>query len=401
MVVYISESLGSKKNGGSSLSGYEFLQLLRIKYKDIVVLTHDDLKIEDVNHDNEFYGKSLNSIRKVIIPKKVYTLGKVSLRRILIKVFYFFKYLFRRNVISLDEIKDSGQNILFVNSWSTIFKYNISDYDDFKLVCIVRGSPESFIWQSHESDKEALLLKEAAYLDQFNSLIYVSKNGIGSWKEYKSVETNNYYLPNSINEIDLEDERMKFDQGDYDQLFDPENFNVTVVGSIQTRKAQDILLSLFPEILESIPNLKIHLIGNISELWGGPKIIGEITKFQFSEYFKIHGHSNNVFKYMFPADLLLFTSRAEAFPRTVAEYMAVGKPIIAADVSGVNEMIKDGYNGFLYNPHEEDALMNAFRKFFEAENKGAVLAQNAKETYFSVFSKSEHIKKAIKLFENL
>lgn len=401
MVIYISESLNSKKNGGSSLSGYDFLQLLRIKYEDIVVITYDDLKVEDLNSDNEFYGEKLNSVKKVIIPQKIYHLGKVSVRRILIKIFYFFKYLLKKKLIDVSELEDSGKNILFVSSWSIIFKHNIVNYDNYKLVCIVRGSPESFIWQSHEPDKTKLLNKEAGYLDQFDSLIYVSKNGIDSWNEYKSVNTKDYYLPNSINEIDLEKERQQYNNSDDQNIFNSNLFNVVVVGSIQTRKAQDILLNIFPKILETIPNIKIHLIGNISEMWGGTEIINEINKSKYSKYFEFHGHSNNVFQYLFPADLLLFTSRAEAFPRTVAEYMAAGKPIIAADVSGVNEMIIDGHNGFLYNPHEPNTLLEAINKLLNKEQYGIEFGVNAKNIYYSKFSKEKYIQKGLKIIHKI
>ena len=401
MVIYISESLNSKKNGGSSLSGYEFLQLLRIKYKDVVVLTYDDLSVLEVNADNEFYGQKLNPIKKVIIPKKFYALGKVSLRRLLIKIYYFLVYFFRKKTIDLAEFEDSGQNILFVNSWSTIFRNNISNYDKFHSVCIVRGSPESFIWQSNESDKEKLLYKEASYLDKFKSLIYVSKNGIDSWSNYKTVETNNFYLPNSINEIDLERERQKFQLGEYSSLFDPSDYNILVVGSVQLRKAQDILLNLFPRLLELKQNAKIHLVGNISEMWGGSKIIKEIKDSKYSEYFIVYGHSDNVFKYMFQADLLIFTSRAEAFPRTVAEYMGVGKPIIAADVSGVNEMIQSDLNGILYNPFEDNDLINAIERLLKTDDAGAKLGVNAKKTYYSIFSKGEQIKRVSVIMEKI
>lgn len=401
MVIYISESLNSKKNGGSSLSGYEFLQLLRIKYKDIVVLTYDDLLIDEVNNDDEFYGHKLNRIHRIIIPKKIYTLGKVSVRRILIKIYYFFMYLFRKKTIDLEEFKSQGENVLFVNSWSTIFRNNIKSYEKYHTVCIVRGSPESFIWQSHEKDKEKLLYKEAAYLDQFKSLIYVSKNGIDSWSKYKAKKTNNFYLPNSINEIDLEIEREKYLSGDSPSLYDQDDYNILVVGSIQIRKAQDLLLNLFPKLPKLKRNAKIHLVGNISEMWGGNEIIKKIKESNYSKYFVIHGHSDNVFKYMFQADLLIFTSRAEAFPRTVAEYMGVGKPIIAADVSGVNEMIDNNKNGLLYDPFKKNDLINAVESVLNSHDKGRALGLNAKKTYYNNFSKSEQAKKANTIMEKI
>ena len=99
------------------------------------------------------------------------------------------------------------------------------------------------------------------------------------------------------------------------------------------------------------------------------------------------------------ADLLIFTSHAEAFPRTVAEYMALGKPILAADVSGVNEMIKDNENGYLFNSLDPDSLVEAFRKIESSELERIRLSKNASNTYWSKFSKSNHINRALEIFK--
>ena len=111
----------------------------------------------------------------------------------------------------------------------------------------------------------------------------------------------------------------------------------------------------------------------------------------------IHGHSDNVFKYMFQADLLIFTSRAEAFPRTVAEYMGVGKPIIAADVSGVNEMIIDEENGLLFNPFKKESLLNVLTKYLREEEQYTKLGEEAWSFYYSIISKKNHIDKFIQI----
>jgi glycosyltransferase involved in cell wall biosynthesis len=403
MIIYISENLNNKKNGGSSTSGFEFLQFLRIKHKNIVVLTVDKLNF---NSDKDlFYGRKVNEIKKVVTLNRPYVLKIVTFKKVLKKIYYYFKDVFKTKSCDLSNFYDekSSENVIYVNSWSTLFdKSKIHNYDGFKKVCIVRGSPESFFWQSFDQDKNKAIRDAANYLELFDNLIFVSNNGLHAWNKMFKHPIPSYYLPNSINEIDVEN-ALQFSISDAkDKLrINPIDFNIVVVGSIQLRKAQDILLNIVKDLIKFIPNLKFHIVGGVSDTWGGDVIYKDITNSEFSSYFVFHGHSNDQILFMQAADICLFTSRAEAFPRTVAEYMSLGKPIIASDVSGVNEMIIDGENGVLYTNDELEKLTKAIIKLHDDSDYANNLGKRAKVDYYNKFSKEIHIKNAIKVFTQI
>ena len=98
---------------------------------------------------------------------------------------------------------------------------------------------------------------------------------------------------------------------------------------------------------------------------------------------------------------MLFTSRAEAFPRTVAEYMVMEKPIVAANVSGVNEMISNDVNGLLYNPFKPDELTSSIFKIYNSKEKQRLFSINAREKYYSTFSKKIQIENARRIFKKI
>src|SRR4029077_19900044 len=64
------------------------------------------------------------------------------------------------------------------------------------------------------------------------------------------------------------------------------------------------------------------------------------------------------------ADAAILSSSWENFPHTVVEALAVGTPVIATDVGGVAEVVRDGENGLLVPAGDASALADAVRRYF-------------------------------------
>jgi glycosyltransferase involved in cell wall biosynthesis len=80
------------------------------------------------------------------------------------------------------------------------------------------------------------------------------------------------------------------------------------------------------------------------------------------------------------ADALLLSSTWENFPHAVVEALAVGTPVIATDVGGVAEVVRDGENGLLVTPGDPQPLADAIRRFFADEALRARLRAGAQAT---------------------
>ncbi|HUH15532.1 MAG TPA: glycosyltransferase family 4 protein [Gaiellaceae bacterium] len=64
------------------------------------------------------------------------------------------------------------------------------------------------------------------------------------------------------------------------------------------------------------------------------------------------------------ADAALLTSSWENFPHGLVEALGVGTPVVATDVGGVTEVVRDGENGLLVAPRDPAALAAALERFF-------------------------------------
>jgi len=74
------------------------------------------------------------------------------------------------------------------------------------------------------------------------------------------------------------------------------------------------------------------------------------------------GARNDVPELLRSFDAFVLPSRSEGLPLTVLEAMATGLPVVATDVGGVSEAVRDGETGLLVPPGEIRALADALRR---------------------------------------
>ena len=67
---------------------------------------------------------------------------------------------------------------------------------------------------------------------------------------------------------------------------------------------------------------------------------------------------NEVLRLIKTSDLIIHSTFLDVFPYTVLEAIACGKPIVASNVGGIPELIKNNYNGILFNSNPEELAEN-------------------------------------------
>lgn len=72
-----------------------------------------------------------------------------------------------------------------------------------------------------------------------------------------------------------------------------------------------------------------------------------IASLGIEKQFIFTGWSHDIPRLLKTADVFILPSREESFPQAALEAMAAGLPVIAADVGGVSELVKNGIDGIL------------------------------------------------------
>lgn len=98
------------------------------------------------------------------------------------------------------------------------------------------------------------------------------------------------------------------------------------------------------------------------------------------------GFQQDVRPFVAACDIMALTSHAETFPIATLEYMALGKPLVASDVGGLREQIRDGHNGLLYTAGDIDGLVMRLESLFSAPARQAlgISARQEVESRFSI-----------------
>lgn len=101
------------------------------------------------------------------------------------------------------------------------------------------------------------------------------------------------------------------------------------------------------------------------------------------------------------ANCLVVPSFQENAPLTIAEAMAVGVPVVAANIGGIPEMVQDGKTGMLVDPYDTKSISDAVSKILSDERLARSMGQSAKETARKRFTASLACKKTLRAYREL
>jgi glycosyltransferase involved in cell wall biosynthesis len=153
----------------------------------------------------------------------------------------------------------------------------------------------------------------------------------------------------------------------------------------------------YDEIMKINPKIKILILGMPLGT------VGEAIASRMKEYqnFIVIPEQASALAYIFASDLLIFPSRTEAMPRTILEAMSFGIPVIASNVDGIPELIKDGYNGFLFDIDNSKTLVEKLSTLINNPDLLHDFSKNTKDKYYRNFSRANHIKGLSEIFEKI
>lgn len=139
-----------------------------------------------------------------------------------------------------------------------------------------------------------------------------------------------------------------------------ESFLIGVVGQLVERKGQLGAVDAFARLLQELPTARLVLCGaGLEESEYGRSVGAAIRELDLDERVIVTGFLRDPASVFDAIDVLLVPSTQEPFGRVVVEAMHAGKPVVATNVGGIPELIRDGLDGLLVDPDDSEAMAAA------------------------------------------
>ena len=155
------------------------------------------------------------------------------------------------------------------------------------------------------------------------------------------------------------------------------------VGRLSREKGAHILVEAFA----GLPESKLVIMGD------GPERerMEEACRSSPNIVFAGRKTRAEVLQAMKECKALLFPSIwYEGLPFTIIEAFAAGTPVFASAIGAMQELIRDGYNGFHFPPGDPEALRATIIKFESRPETNGPLYENARETWLRNYDPESH-----------
>ena len=114
-----------------------------------------------------------------------------------------------------------------------------------------------------------------------------------------------------------------------------------------------------------------------------------------------YGYQPDPEKYIINADLIIHCPTIDdCLPMVILESLIHGKIVLATNVGGIPEIIKEGFNGFLCEPNKED-LANKILFIYNNIKDLDFIKSNAENTIIERFNLDVQIKKTEEVYKNI
>ena len=181
-----------------------------------------------------------------------------------------------------------------------------------------------------------------------------------------------------------------------------ESITFTMISRMIWEKGVGIFIEAGRIVKEHYPNAKIRLVGGIDE--GNPSSIPLtfLEKQKSSGLIDWTGHVDDVKSLIADSDVIVLpTYYREGVPRSLLEGASMAKPLIATDIPGCREIIKNDENGILVPPREVIPLACAMMRLAKNRRLRIQMGKDGRKKILKHFDVRKVTEKTLDVYEKV
>ncbi len=176
---------------------------------------------------------------------------------------------------------------------------------------------------------------------------------------------------------------------------------VGMVAAFQDRKDFESLVISANLLVEKREDVTFLMVGAGKTL----NKCREMAKPEYAKQIIFTGGSNKVedFVNVFDIGILLTNKRvhAEGISNSILEYMALGKPVIATDSGGTNEIVQNGVNGYLLTENDPALIVKYITSLIDNESLRTGMGAASKRIVHETFGIQAMVNKYLRVYEEI
>jgi L-malate glycosyltransferase len=130
------------------------------------------------------------------------------------------------------------------------------------------------------------------------------------------------------------------------------------LGRLAKVKALDVLLDAFAEATRDGPPARLRLVGTGRQ---DQALREQARRLGIADRVEFEGHRGDLEQVLRDTDVAVLPSHQEGLSNTLLECMAAGLPMLASRVSGSEDLVRHGLNGWLCEPGDRAGLARCLR----------------------------------------
>lgn len=176
---------------------------------------------------------------------------------------------------------------------------------------------------------------------------------------------------------------------------------IATVGNIRHVKGHDIFIRAAALVIQKIPQTSFYIIGDVLD----PDYFSDlqllVRNLGLTNCFHFVAGITNPKEHLSNADIFVLSSRSEGFSNAIIEAMATSLPVVATNVGGNGEAVKDGVSGLLVPADDPISLSQAILQILSDPEKARKMGASGREYVKEKFTTDAMMRSITEAYKHL
>ncbi|MDI6677824.1 glycosyltransferase family 4 protein [Bacillus wiedmannii] len=155
--------------------------------------------------------------------------------------------------------------------------------------------------------------------------------------------------------------------------------NILNIANIAPYKNQITLIKAIGLVVKKYKDVKLYIIGEKLDKKCLNELLDYIEKNNLRNYIEFTGFQSDINKFLSIGDIYVQPSLNEGLGRSIIEAQLFGMPVIGSDIPGIQSVIRNEFNGLLFNAEDEIELSNKIIELICDKDKRSLLGTNGRK----------------------